>query len=233
VTPNSRLTIARPDIWERGLVLATALTGYQYLPKLPLADGTIFACGYWPTLPTPAPKTPAQEKQDRIDKIDSEIQWRERLIRERKEDIGTFTKQIEELRKEKATLTAAPFVLVPEGEMEWLLHEVGHWLASSPEERAMPNYGDGHELEAWAFEQMVLGPIVGRDARTVAPPTQRDGTAFDYAGPLPGWAFGHIDRCVCADRVDVEAFRALWSEWIAWGAAQGNQAPWSSESGRC
>jgi hypothetical protein len=110
--------------------------------------------------------------------------------------------------------------------MEWLLHEVGHWLASTPTERALPNYGDGHELEAWAFEQMIIGPIIGRDARMIAPPTQRDGTAFDWSGPLPVWAFRHIDRCVHEDRVDVAAFRALWSEWVRWGLDQGHDAPW-------
>lgn len=236
-TPNSRLTVARPDIWTRGLQLATSVTGYAYLPKLPLVDGTIFACGSYRYEPPKPVKTPEQkeqeERQDRIDKIDGEIRWRERLIRERTEDIATFTKEIEELKKERAGLTtAAPFVLVPEGEMEWLLHEVGHWLASTPAERAMPNYGDGHELEAWAFEQIVLGPVIGKDARLIAPLTQRDGTAFDWAGPLPAWSFRHIDRCVRADRVDVEAFRVLWGEWIAWGAAQGQNAPWSTtESG--
>jgi hypothetical protein len=43
--PGSELTRERPDLWRRGLALATSLTGYVYAPKLPLADGTIYACG--------------------------------------------------------------------------------------------------------------------------------------------------------------------------------------------
>ena len=32
-------------------------------------------------------------------------------------------------------------MLVPEGSLEWLLHEVGHWVAATPEQRQQVNYG--------------------------------------------------------------------------------------------
>lgn len=224
---NSLLTTERPDIWQRGLDLATGLTGYLYLPKLPASDGTIFACGgYIP------PPTPAQRRQ----RIDDDIRYKRERIKEHKkypDDVQSqrlvieYEHEIEELIKKRDGMTTAA-VLVPDGAMEWLLHEVGHWIAASPEERKLPNYGDGHEIEAWAFEEIVLGRF--GSARQFAPPTQRDGTAFDVSGPLPGWAFRHIERRTAADRVAVEQFQALWAEWVRWGVALGHRAPWSSES---
>lgn len=230
---TSRLTRERPDIWTRGLSLATGLTGVRYLPKLPLPDGTIYACGggyYTPTLPPkpPKPKTPKQVKQERISEIDKEIAWRRRLIKERTEDIDRLEKEIADLEKDKVKLSAAPFVFVPDGAMEWLLHEVGHWVAASSDERQLTNYGNGHELEAWAFEEIILGSC--GPARGFAPVTQRDGTAFDWAGPLPGWAFRHIDAQIRSEHVAVEQFRMLWAEWVRWGAALGPSSPWSGES---
>lgn len=229
-TPASLLTLERPDIWRRGLDLATGLTGYLYLPKLPAADGTIFACGgvYREPLEAPKPKTPEDLRKERITKIDSEIAWRRRLIKERKEDIDLFEREIGDLEKEKATLSAAPSVLVPDGAMEWLLHEVGHWLAASSDERKLPNYGDGREVEAWAFEEIVLGQF--GPARHFAPLTQRDGTAFDLSGPIPASAFRHIDRAIAADHVAVEQFKAVWGEWVRWGQSKGARAPWRNEA---
>jgi hypothetical protein len=38
MTPDSILTIHRPDIWQRALGLATDLTAFEYRPKL---DGAV------------------------------------------------------------------------------------------------------------------------------------------------------------------------------------------------
>lgn len=214
---NSRLTIERPDLWQRGLDIATGLTGYLYLPKLPAVDGTIFACGGGGYPPTPF------TIDEQIRRQKEHVEWLKKtypgdpVIKEAEE-------KVEELKRVKKSYKAS--VLVPDGAMEWLLHEVGHWIAASPEERTLPNYGDGHEIEAWAFEEIVLGQF--GPARHFAPPTQRDGTAFDLSGPIPAWAFRHIDQRIGADRVAVEQFKLLWAEWVQWGAAQGEQAPWKA-----
>jgi hypothetical protein len=221
---NSRLTIERPDLWQRGLDLATGLTGVLYLPKLPAADGTIFACGGGgPIIPTPPPT------------LEEQIAEEERLIEYWKgptESDKWNTKfhkdKLEKLKQQKRAEQSSASVSVPDGAMEWLLHEVGHWIAASPEERKLPNYGDGHEVEAWAFEEIVLGQF--GPARLFAPPTQRDGTAFDLSGPLPSWAFRHIDRRIAEDRVAVGQFQLLWAEWMRWGATLGHHAPWEAES---
>ena len=214
----SLLTIQRPDIWQRGLVLATSLTGYQYLPKLPLPDGTIFACGYG-NYPAPTIDEQIKKKEEYIEQL-KKGGWTDKELAERYKEL-TDLKRIRGDHKLHA-------VLVPDGAMEWLLHEVGHWLAASPEERRLQNYGNGHEIEAWAFEEIVLGRF--GPARHFAPPTQRDGTAFDLSGPIPVWAFRHIDRKLSADRVAVEQFSALWSEWVRWGTALGPDAPWLNPS---
>ena len=75
--------------------------------------------------------------------------------------------------------------------MEWLLHEVGHWVGASEEERRLQNYGDTRELEAMAFEEIVL--FSHGQARDFVPPKQRDGIAFE-SGPTPDSAFKRIDQ---------------------------------------
>lgn len=213
---TSRLTVERPDLWQRGLDLATGLTGYLYLPKLPLPDGTIFACGYgnWPA---PTIDEKIRNKEDYIEQL-RRGGWTEAELKDR-------LAELDELKKLRGDSVCSA-VLVPDGAMEWLLHEVGHWIAASPEERQLPNYGNGHEIEAWAFEEIVLGQF--GPARHFAPLTQRDGTAFDLSGPIPAWAFRHIDRQIAADRIAVEQFKLLWAEWVQWGIAKGEQAPWKS-----
>ena len=106
--------------------------------------------------------------------------------------------------------------------MEWLLHEVGHWVSASDAERLLPGYGNGHEIEAFAFEDIALG----RPSRPLVVPTQRDNRACEMTGPLPSWAFAHVDRRLADAGIDVEPFRRIWSEWVRWGQAQGEDAPW-------
>jgi hypothetical protein len=203
---NSRLTLERPDIWQRGLDMATSLTGYLYLPKRPATDGTVFSCGYTPYVPT------KDSIQSQIERQKDHIEWLKKVYPESPDIIEEAEEELLKLKRSRDSFKAS--VLVPEGAMEWLLHEVGHWIAASPEERKLPNYGDGHEIEAWAFEEIVLGQF--GPARYFAPPTQRDGTAFDISGPIPAWAFRHIDRSIKSDRVAVEQFSLLWAEWVIW-----------------
>ena len=114
-------------------------------------------------------------------------------------------------------------VYVPSGAMEWLLHEVGHWVVASNVDRLRPNYGDSRDIEAWAFEEAVLSHL--GPARDFAPPTQRDGPAF-IAGPIPDWAFRRVDKRLTDGDIEIEPFQELWSEWVTWGHTQGSDAPW-------
>ena len=215
----SQLTVERPDIWDRALKLCTETTGVTYVEKKPLPDGTIHACGgsYIPWNPEPDEDARVRRREEDIKK-----QIREKKDKRRHPQIDKIQNEIDELLRRKLSPLHHPAVYVPSGSMEWLLHEVGHWLASSETERALPNYGDGHEVAAFAFEDAVLQ----RPARELTVPTQRDGSAF-VSGPIPEWAFRHIDKRLDATAgIDLEPFRSIWSEWVTWGQAQGQDAPW-------
>jgi hypothetical protein len=141
-------------------------------------------------------------------------------------------------RPEGDSLVLVPHVFVPIGAMEWLLHEVGHWISSTPEERAMPDYGFGcgtpecREIEAWAFQEMVLAPFSGgSSARNLTPPAHRGGSPYDLGGDIPDSAVSHVRRQLRSlPGIDVEQWRATYGEWFAWGLSLGHRAPWLSEN---
>lgn len=240
--PGSVLTAMRPDIWARGLRLAGNLTGYEYRDKLPLPDGTIYACGgmgysYRYNDPPKPVKTPEQIRRERTEEIDREISEIDGEI-SKKEDIAELRRRRAELEKEKAGLVSAPYVCVPGGGMEWLLHEVGHWVASTQEERLRPNYGydsmfagdgehgDIREWQAWAFEEIVLAPY--GPARSLAAPTCRDGVGFTK-NQIPSLAFRHIETNLRQQGIDVDEWRSVYGEWFKWGTSMGHDAPWRAD----
>lgn len=223
--PSSKLTLERPDIWARALLLATGLTGMEYAPKTPLADGTIYACGGMPArIPTPS---------ERIKERESEIDRMKGLIIEHPENrdyyemwIKRHEEQIERIKRENGIATASR-VFVPEGAVEWLLHEVGHWVVATSDERLLPNYGYGsikkigwgaaREWQAWAFEEIILAPW--GPARELAPPSQQDGAAFSRIGPMPNFALRHANSSMRELGVDIAQWRQVYGDWIAWGRA--------------
>jgi hypothetical protein len=212
----SLLTRTRPDIWGRGLAMAEGLmSGVVFRHKEPLADGSVYACGGggWdiPGLPA-TPPVPAPPR-----------------IREPSNVPGRRDPKPKHIRPDTIE------VMVPEGAMEWLLHEVGHYVAASPEERLLPNYGlseseHGHdgerEWQAWAFEEIVLAPL--GPSRLFAPPSQRDGAAYARSGPMPEACLRHVEQQIAALGLDVERWRVEWGEWVRWGTAMGAAAPWRS-----
>jgi len=244
--PNSLLTLERPDIWMRALELATSTTGMLYLPKLPGIDGRIWACGYYrprptapppkpteapapppPPKPTEAPAPPPPPKPTGKEALEDVLAETERRIRVPEESVLEYPGG-------KKLLFQA--VAVPEGSMEWLLHEVGHWLAATPEERALPNYGltastTGHdgqrELEAWAFEDIILAPW--GSGRLFAAPSMRDGAAFEHAGPFSAVTYQRVDVQMMKARLSVEQWRSVYRDWVQWGRTKGHRAPWRSE----
>ena len=225
----SQLTYSRPDIWERALDLAVSTTGMGYVDKRPLTDGTIFACGggYY------IPPTPETEKKIRIRHQKEDIERMKREIADLKikhpslrvslrmtlEDLKRAEEKLRELEKEQKAS-----VYVPSGAMEWLLHEVGHWVTTSSLNRTLPNYGDSKDIEAWAFEEAVLSHL--GPARNFTPLPHRGGPAFDMAGPIPKWSFRKLDKRIADDDISLEPFQRLWEEWVTWGTAQGPDAPW-------
>lgn len=232
--PTSILTLHRPDIWQHALLLATSVTGYKYAPKLPLPDGTIYACGGQ----TPTPAQQIKDLEEQISEYRREIKYMEKTGEEtypgRLNQMRGWLAEATEKLKRLREAQRAGAVAVTGGAMEWLLHEVGHWVAATPEERALLNYGladdiagtiDGfekiivptdyradREWGAWAFEEIVLAPW--GPARLFAPPTQADGVVFCGSGTMPAWALRHAERQMCAEGVDVEAWRAIFGEWI-------------------
>lgn len=261
--PKSRLTRSRPDIWRRAITMAEGLTGYRFVPKLARPDGTMYACGGGgqstgygrPFSRKPGsppvwynydkyqyeyyPETDA-EKEERLKDIARRQEWAEQQTRNdvEKERQEKLEKEREEWEKEERhqewlKRRKQNTVAVPEGNVEWVLHEVGHWLAASPAERLLPNYGLTQlewgrnaemELAAWAFEDAVLSPL--GPTRSFVPPTCRDGLGF-RPGPL---ATSRRVELEVARLMDLEAWRALAAEWVEWGKAQGACAPWARET---
>ena len=235
---ESALTIERPDLWHRALTLATSLTGYTYAPKLPLPDGTIYACGGGGS----PFKGPSVEEIQREENITERLRrLREGLARERRtyntpsssQKWEQAIKDAEEEKARKGGAKTAPLVFVPPGNLEWVLHEVGHYVAATPEERMLPNYGvsasevgaDGErEWQAWAFEEIILAPF--GPAREFAAPTCRDGAAFNKAGPMPQAHLRHIERQIEAMRVDVAQWRALYDDWIRYERVRRGGPSW-------
>lgn len=127
-------------------------------------------------------------------------------------------------RRAHAPLDAKPRIVipVPEGAMEWLLHEIGHWVAATPEERLLPDYGYGQEakgvgkareLQAWVFEEIVLAPW--GQARDLCPPPHRGGVAFTHTATPDDRR--RIDLALnLAPQVDIDQWRALYAAWIEW-----------------
>lgn len=219
--PQSRLTLERPDIWMRALSLATRTTGIRYLQKV---SGELVACGgnYLPTPPPNKPIHPDVPADDPEDEIHWDyvslywVRWIDKTDRNGGEKWDPTTK------------TWVPrwgiSCFVPEGEMEWLLHEVGHWIAATPAERLLPNYGynDGvlsnglgkaREIQAWGFEDIILSPF--GTSRLFASPTQRSGIAFRLS-QIPEFALRHASRNMRALGIDHNEWRTIYHDWIIW-----------------
>lgn len=242
IEPISKLTRERPDLWTRALALATDLTGYTYPHKEPLPSGTIYACG--DMLPRP-PRT-KEDVEREIDEAKKQIEIRREPDSEFFSNTDFWQRHLEQLEKELEKFndvkpSSACTVYVPEGEMEWLLHEVGHWIAATPAERLLPNYGlqddilgtragfekiivpstgllAEREWQAWGFEEIVLSPY--GPSRLLASPTQRDGVAFSQAGPMPYFALHHAEIQMRGLGVDVEEWRSVYGEWVRWSAGR-------------
>ena len=215
----SRLTRERPDLWSAGLTLSTGLTGVRYTHKSPMPDGAVYACGGggWESPSLPPQQTPASPKP---------------RVRDPSRVPGRRDPTPEHIKPDTVETL---FVVVPEGAMEWLLHEVGHWIAADETERRRQNYGlslseyghDGErEWQAWAFEEIVLAPF--GPSRLFAPPSQRDGAAYAKTGPMPEAYLRHVEREIARLCLDVEQWRQVWGEWVRWGTAMGAEAPWRS-----
>lgn len=218
IEPTSRLTRERPDIWTRGVALFTASTGIAVTPKVP-RDGEIFACGGG-GVPRPSrPLTP--DEQADVDRLKKE--QADTITNEPKDWTRYWQIENEIFRIKRGALLSSLAVHVPDGAMEWLLHEMGHWVAATPTERGRPNYGIGQTLwgrdaeqewQAWAFEDIVLAPW--GPARLFAPPEQQDGVGFSKAGPIEQAYLDHAARQMCASGIELGRWRALYAEWVGW-----------------
>lgn len=240
--PLSKLTAERPHIWLRGLALATGLTGFDYTHKA----NPLSACG---RITWREPKTPKPEdnKEEGYTWIEGDGEWvkhyprdeiknPEPVIKDRRvhwnSETGHWeywdrdTSKMVIIKNKKITPSKKKAAMpVPEGAMEWLLHETGHWVVSTPEERLMSNYGydeldlDGwgkaREIQAWAFEEIIMAPF--GSSRMFAPASQRDGAAFSKIGLIPDFHLRHAERQIKACGLDIEEWRSVYGEWVKWG----------------
>lgn len=231
--PQSALTLERPDIWLRAVGLAEGLTGYNYPHKAPLADGTILACGgYY----QPDPEVVRKNRRDSVVRRKRELEdvLKYRKEHPHKEDYyetptKDIEKQIEEYEQEIKDLGLLASVLVPEGAMEWLLHEVGHWVSATSQERSLPNYGYGtilcpddtvltgtgadREWQSWALEEIILAPF--GPSRSFVAPEHGGGVAFSK-NQIPEAAMRHTQRQIESLNIDVAHWRAVYGEWVRW-----------------
>lgn len=108
--------------------------------------------------------------------------------------------------------------------MEWLLHEVGHWVAATPEERLLADYGYGlikekgwgraREWQAWGFEEIILSPF--GVTRLMTAPEHRGGVAFSRSGAIPDFATAHANKQIDQLGIVVGSWRELYGEWLMW-----------------
>lgn len=233
-SPDSLLMALRPDIWLRVLALAESTTGLSFPHKRELPDGALYACGgggggwYEPTPASEPESDSLEELRRKRDELQKRVQERDRLQRERLQR-EQLEREISELEK-KLQLR----VFVPEGSVEWVLHEVGHWLASTAAERMMPDHGlqshpeDDREWQALAFEALVLQPW--GDPRYLCSPTVRDDSiVFRAPGPIAAHHARHIDAQLSSLGLSIQPWRQLASEWVSWGKSMGHRAPWEAE----
>jgi hypothetical protein len=203
-----------------------------YLPKLPRADGTVYACGGGGI------SIPFISYEERRRREEEQLENDIGAYKDYPEYQRALIEQLKELREENDSddeKAESSSVFVPPGSMEWLLHEAGHWIAATPDERRLPNYGltlseHGHdgdrEWQAWAFEEIILAPW--GPSRDFAAPTMRDGAAFAKTGPMPASHLWHIERAMQRESVDVDRWRSVFAEWVNWGRGLGERAPWNS-----
>ena len=125
-------------------------------------------------------------------------------------------------------------IFLPWGDPEWLLHEVGHFVAATAAERELPNYGLGaeetglgaeREWQAWAFQEIILAPF--GPARALAAPHRRDGVGFSVGGPIDDRYMRHAQRQIEQLGLDVDAWRHVYADWVSWGRGR-HTAPWDS-----
>lgn len=241
LAPRSRLTAQNPDLWHRAVTEATRLTGYVYAPKIEYG-----LCGGGPYY-TPQQRQirdavvpeiwDINKKIDEANKTERELGESGELTDEKALELilqrKALRKKLAELREK---IKFSPVVEVPDGAMEWLLHEVGHWVAATHTERWLPNYGftpergvgtGARELQAWAFEDIVLAPW-GRAYDFIAPP-HRGGVVYER--DIRPDHFRHIDRRLNAldGQIDLHLWRSIYGEWVAWGRRQpSDHRPWEA-----
>jgi hypothetical protein len=170
--------------------------------------------------------------------------WHRKMIDELNKSIEDRKNRIKENEGKLATRR----LLVPEGAMEWLLHEVGHWLAASVQERELPHYGFGvirqgectcntnftecrcgdiREWQAWAFEEIILAPF--GQSRNFCPPPHRGGIAFTRT-EFPDGCLRYAEQQIRDKRIEIEEWRVVYGEWIKWGTSLSTKAPWMWEA---
>lgn len=142
---------------------------------------------------------------------------------------GELINAAEEARRRADELRKTKLVIpVPEGSVEWVLHEMGHWVAATPAERLLPDYGYGQEVkgvgkarewQAWAFEEIVLAPW--GPSRNFCPPPHRGGVAFKGGNePIPPEHLRHVERALQSSGVSVEQWRRAIMPWLDWEAGR-------------
>lgn len=242
--PSSLFALEKPLLWRQSLQIATRLTGKRYVNKLPSEDGTIWMCGsggggsfYSDECDDDEWRKGGYEKKkdggtengedtedsgkEGVDELQDRIDRLERLDKDRKRRIE-IDREIEILRKEKDRLHLAQIVHVPEGAVEWLAHEVGHWLSSDHRDAfnmGMTEYAENdsdvarQEWEAMAFEDILFAPWA--PSRILMPPSYRGGIPFSKDTISPVY-FSAMEKKMRSARIDIEEWRQVFGPYAEW-----------------
>lgn len=123
------------------------------------------------------------------------------------------------------TMLEPGVVEIPEGAVEWLLHEVGHWVMSKHKGTDVVNYGLSldsieEELLATAFQDIVFSPWDG--AYSLAPKTviaelsDPKDTNIGFAQEISREMYREAEKRAIAAKIDFEYYCTVFGEWAEW-----------------
>lgn len=113
-------------------------------------------------------------------------------------------------------------VRIPEGAVEWLLHEVAHYFVAESDEELHPNHGlqtvkpavaELREWSAFAIQQAVFepwGPV-----HLMVPPPHRGGLCYSTSR-FPSAAIKIADRQFGKGNPSLEYLRVIFGPWAKW-----------------
>ena len=132
--------------------------------------------------------------------------------------------------------------MVPEGCGEGLLHEIGHYIAATSIERALPNYGFGdiiyepnegeyrrgvgwdREYQAYAFECAVFKQQAMRFYNGRNGTSSPEHCGVLWREELHPWHFRWVERHLGVINIPLDKVQHIWGKWVEWEISTGSPA---------